>query len=81
MYAMLCTQPNLAYPISVLSQHMANLSMEHWMAVKRIFRYLQGTLQMKYNSVQHHLRKCLDIVMRIGVVILKIGGPPQGLFA
>jgi hypothetical protein len=26
---------------------MANLSMEHRMAVKRIFRYLQGTLQMK----------------------------------
>jgi hypothetical protein len=21
--------------------------MEHWMAVKQIFRYLQGTLQMK----------------------------------
>jgi hypothetical protein len=47
MYAMLCTRPNLAYPISVLSQHMANPSMEHWMAVKQIFRYLQGTLQMK----------------------------------
>ncbi len=26
---------------------MANPNMEHWMAVKRIFRYLQGTLQMK----------------------------------
>ncbi len=47
MYAMLCTRPDLAYPISVLSQHMANPIMEHWMAVKRIFRYLQGTLQMK----------------------------------
>ncbi len=47
MDVMLCTRPNLAYPISVLSQHMANLSMEHWMAVKRIFRYLQGSLQMK----------------------------------
>ncbi len=47
MYAMLCTQPDLAYPISVLSQHMANPSMEHWMAVKRIFWYLQSTLQMK----------------------------------
>ncbi len=34
MYAMLCTQPDLAYPISVLSQHMANPNMEHWMAVK-----------------------------------------------
>jgi hypothetical protein len=47
MYAMLCTQPDLAYPISVLSQHMANPNMEHWMAIKRIFQYLQGTLQMK----------------------------------
>jgi hypothetical protein len=28
---------DLAYPISVLSQHMANLSMEHWMAIKQIF--------------------------------------------
>jgi hypothetical protein len=37
MYAMLCTRPDLAYPISVLSQHMANPNMEHWMAVKRIF--------------------------------------------
>jgi hypothetical protein len=44
MYAMLCTWPNLAYPISVLSQHMANPNMEHWITVKRIFRYLQGTL-------------------------------------
>jgi ATP-binding cassette subfamily B (MDR/TAP) protein 1 len=29
MYAMLCTRLNLAYPISVLSQHMANLNTEH----------------------------------------------------
>jgi hypothetical protein len=29
LYAMLCTWPDLAYPISVLSQHMANPSMEH----------------------------------------------------
>jgi hypothetical protein len=47
MYAMLCTRPDLAYPISVVSQHMANPSLEHWIAVKRIFRYLQGTLQFK----------------------------------
>jgi hypothetical protein len=45
MYTMLCTRPNLAYPISVLSQHMANP--KHWIVVKRIFRYLQGTLQFK----------------------------------
>jgi hypothetical protein len=32
MYAMLCTRPDLAYPISVVSQHMANPSLEHWIA-------------------------------------------------
>ncbi len=30
MYAMLCTWLDLAYPISVVSQHMANPSLEHW---------------------------------------------------
>ncbi len=47
MYAILCTRPDLAYPINVVSQHMANPSLEHWIAVKCIFRYLQGTLQFK----------------------------------
>jgi hypothetical protein len=37
----------LAYLISVVSQHMANPSLEHWIAVKHIFWYLQGTLQFK----------------------------------
>ncbi len=46
MYAMLCTWPDLAYPISVVNQHMANQSIEHWIVVKRIFQYLQE----KYNS-------------------------------
>jgi ATP-binding cassette subfamily B (MDR/TAP) protein 1 len=40
MYAMLCTRPDLAYPISVLNQHMANPNMDHWMTIKWIFRYL-----------------------------------------
>jgi hypothetical protein len=47
MYAMLCTRLDSAYPINVVTQHMANPSLEHWIAVKRIFRYLQGTLQFK----------------------------------
>ncbi len=31
---------------------------------------------MKLQLVEHHPTKCLDIVMQIGVAILKIGGPP-----
>jgi hypothetical protein len=37
MYAMLCTRLDLAYPTSVLNQHMANPNMEYWMVVKQIF--------------------------------------------
>ncbi len=62
MYAMLCTQPDLAYPISVVNQHMANPSLKHWIAVKRIFQYLQGTLQFKLRfkglSPQDVVRYC-----------------------
>jgi hypothetical protein len=47
MYAMLCTWPDLAYPISVVSKHMANPSLEHWIAIKGIFQYLQSTLHFK----------------------------------
>jgi hypothetical protein len=47
MYAMLCNQLDLAYPISVVSQHMANPSLQHWITVKCIFWYLQGTLEFK----------------------------------
>ncbi|XP_027171542.1 LRR receptor-like serine/threonine-protein kinase FLS2 [Coffea eugenioides] len=43
MYAMVCTRPNLAHTVSVVSRFMANPGKEHWLALKRIFRYLRGT--------------------------------------
>ena len=47
MYAMIATRPDLAYPIRVVSQHMARPGSMHWMAVKRIMRYLNGTSDVK----------------------------------
>jgi hypothetical protein len=47
MYAMVGTRPDLAYPQSVVSQFMSNPSPTHWMAVKRIMRYLKGTIDME----------------------------------
>lgn len=43
MYAMICTRPDLAHAISVVSRFMHNPSKEHWNAVKWILRYLKGT--------------------------------------
>ena len=43
MYAMICTRPDLAYAVSMVSRYMANPGKEHWKAVQWIFRYLRGT--------------------------------------
>ncbi|CAI7811040.1 unnamed protein product [Closterium sp. NIES-53] len=45
MYAMMCTGPDLTYPISVLSRYVApgRFTDLHWKAAKRVLRYLQGT--------------------------------------
>jgi len=45
MYMMTATQPDIAYAIGVHSQHNHDLSHEHMVALKRVFRYLNG---MKY---------------------------------
>ncbi|CAM8885712.1 unnamed protein product [Rhodiola kirilowii] len=43
MYAMVCTRPDIAHAVSVVSRFMGQPGKEHWQAVKRIFRYLRGT--------------------------------------
>ena len=43
MYAMICTRPDLAYVVSMVSRYMHNPGKKHWSAVKWIFRYLKGT--------------------------------------
>jgi hypothetical protein len=43
MYAMVCTRPDIAHTVGVLSRYMSKLGKEHWTTVKRVFRYLHGT--------------------------------------
>lgn len=43
MYAMICTRPDIAQVVGVVSRFMVDPSKEHWDAVKRILRYIKGT--------------------------------------
>jgi len=43
MYAMVCTRPDIAQAVSVVTKFLANLGRQYWNTVKWIFRYLKGT--------------------------------------
>eukprot|EP00794_Sanderia_malayensis_P002751 gene2751-biopygen2271 len=43
-YAEVPTRPDLSVAIGKLSQLMSNPSQEHWQGIKRVFRYVKGTL-------------------------------------
>ncbi|GJW52504.1 hypothetical protein Tco_0096589 [Tanacetum coccineum] len=43
MFAMICTRPDIAHAVGVVSRYMAKPGREHWEAVKRILRYIKGT--------------------------------------
>ncbi|KAJ4728518.1 Retrovirus-related Pol polyprotein from transposon TNT 1-94 [Melia azedarach] len=47
MYAMVCTRPDIAHAVGVVSRFLSNPRREHWNAVKWIMRYLRGTSNFK----------------------------------
>ena len=44
MYAMMCTRPYICFAVGLVSRYQSNPGREHWKAVKRILRYLKGTM-------------------------------------
>ena len=43
MHLMTATRPDIAFAVGYVSRFMENAQVTHWAAVKRIFRYMQGT--------------------------------------
>ena len=46
-YLAVCTRPDIAYAVSLVSQVLDKPTKKHWKMVKRIFRYLKETKDMK----------------------------------
>jgi hypothetical protein len=44
MYAAISTRPEIMYPVQALSQHLVDPGETHWIAAKRVLRYLKGTM-------------------------------------
>ena len=46
MYVMVCTRPDLAYSTNLVSRFMSNSGKDHWDAMKWIFQYVKGALDV-----------------------------------
>nr|GFA54552.1 retrovirus-related Pol polyprotein from transposon TNT 1-94 [Tanacetum cinerariifolium] len=46
MYVVVCTRPDLAHAVGVVSRFLSNPGKKHWEAVKWIFQYLRGTSKL-----------------------------------
>lgn len=57
MWAAQGTRPDIAFAVSILSRFSSNPGPAHWEAVKRVFRYLIGTADMKleYGGMEKEL--------------------------
>jgi hypothetical protein len=43
LYAAMVTRPDIAYAVQALGRHLNSSGPEHWVAAKRVLRYLKGT--------------------------------------
>ncbi|XP_073526410.1 uncharacterized protein [Phyllobates terribilis] len=59
MCAMLCTRPDLAFAISVLSRYMSDHGDKHWQAMKYLLKYVSGTCKLGLFYTEHTSRDAL----------------------
>ena len=55
MYAQVCTHLDIAFAVNALGRYLSNPGLNHWKAVKKVMRYLQGT---KDYMLSCFLEKC-----------------------
>ncbi|CAH0564599.1 unnamed protein product [Brassicogethes aeneus] len=49
MYLMICTRPDLSVAVNILSRFMNKCNNELWKCIKRVLRYLKGSIDIKLN--------------------------------
>jgi hypothetical protein len=62
MYEMVCTRPDIAHAVGVLSRYMSKPRKEHWTTVKRVFKYLHDAASY---GLWYQARSGLDRVLDI----------------
>lgn len=85
IYLAQCTRPDIAYAVGTLARHNSNPNPSHWKAVKHLFRYLKGSMDLElvykpeelgepfvtYSDANHGA--CKDTGRSTGAYVVKVG--------
>ena len=53
MYAMLCTRPDVVFPLNMTSRFQSDLGESHWTVIKNVFKYLYHSKLSKLVISEH----------------------------
>ena len=59
LYLATRTRPDISFAVSNVSKFCSNPTTQHWQAVKRIFRYLKGTINFGILFEKENITKCV----------------------
>ena len=63
MYLTVCTRPDIAYAENYLARFNSNPQKMHWTALKRVLRYLKGTIRLAFFTSKIAWSSVMGIVM------------------
>ncbi|XP_074317943.1 secreted RxLR effector protein 161-like [Silene latifolia] len=66
MFLMNCTRPDIAYAVSRLSRYTHNPNAEHWNALRRLLKYLKGTIDLCLHYGNDEIHSTSGYVFTLG---------------
>lgn len=60
MYIMLCTRPDLSTCVNILSRYTNKNNKELWLCLKRVLRYIKGTIDLKLTYTRNNYNNILS---------------------
>ena len=81
IYASICTRPDLSYSMGALSQFMSKPGTDHWVASKRILRYIKGSLNLGLVFIHVMILNCMVCRMQTGQEMRVIESRILGIYS
>ena len=78
IFSMICTRPDIAQAVGMVSHYMLNPGWEHWNTAKKVIKYIKGTTNVTYVMKDQTLLLEVMLIQIMQVILIKVN-PPQDM--